>query len=122
MILLVGAACGTILNDACSTSRAVAKIPKCLDVIELWTPADDEQFFIARRLCSCKLITDRRHDDSGSTGSRARQNGRGLEYTFLVMLIPLLIASALAIPAYFTYQRNVATAAASVKRIQTLHE
>jgi MFS family permease len=41
----------------------------------------------------------------------------GLEYTYLLMLIPLLIASALAIPAYFTYPRDVATAAASVKRI-----
>jgi predicted MFS family arabinose efflux permease len=53
-------------------------------------------------------------------GKAARATG--LEYTFLLMLIPLLIASALAIPAYFTYPRDVATAAASVKRIQTSHE
>ncbi len=40
----------------------------------------------------------------------------GLERTFLIMLIPLLIASSLAIPAHRTYPRDVATAAASVKR------
>jgi predicted MFS family arabinose efflux permease len=42
----------------------------------------------------------------------------GLGYTFLLMLIPLLVASVLAIPAYFTYSPDVATAAASVRRIQ----
>jgi predicted MFS family arabinose efflux permease len=39
---------------------------------------------------------------------------QGLQWTFLVMLIPLLIASALAIPARRTYPRDVATASASV--------
>jgi predicted MFS family arabinose efflux permease len=39
----------------------------------------------------------------------------GLERTYLVMLIPLIVAAALAIPARRTYPRDVATAAASVK-------
>lgn len=39
----------------------------------------------------------------------------GLERTFLLMLLPLLIAAVLAIPARRTYPRDVATAGASVK-------
>lgn len=39
----------------------------------------------------------------------------GLMWTFLIMLIPMLVASSLAIPARRTYPRDVATAAASVK-------
>jgi predicted MFS family arabinose efflux permease len=39
----------------------------------------------------------------------------GLERTYLVMLIPLVVAAALAIPARRTYPRDVATAAASVR-------
>ncbi|HJS84824.1 MAG TPA: MFS transporter [Acetobacteraceae bacterium] len=39
----------------------------------------------------------------------------GLEWTYLLMLIPLLIASSLAIPARLTYPRDVATAGASAK-------
>ncbi len=39
----------------------------------------------------------------------------GLEYTFLIMLIPVIIASSLAIPARRTYPRDVATAAASAE-------
>jgi len=39
----------------------------------------------------------------------------GLEWTFLLMLIPLLVAGGLAWPARRTYVRDVATAAASVK-------
>lgn len=41
----------------------------------------------------------------------------GLTWTFLIMLIPVLIAAALAIPASRTYPRDVATAAESFKRI-----
>jgi hypothetical protein len=40
---------------------------------------------------------------------------RGLEWTYLLMLIPVLAAASLAIPARHTYLRDVATAAASVK-------
>jgi MFS family permease len=40
---------------------------------------------------------------------------KGLEWTFLLMLIPILIAGSLAWPARRTYLRDVATAAASVK-------
>jgi predicted MFS family arabinose efflux permease len=40
----------------------------------------------------------------------------GLKWTFLIMLIPLLIASSLAIPARRTYPRDVATAGKSVKQ------
>jgi predicted MFS family arabinose efflux permease len=39
----------------------------------------------------------------------------GLKWTFLIMLIPALVASLLAIPARRTYPRDVATAAASVE-------
>ncbi len=39
----------------------------------------------------------------------------GLMYTYLLMLIPLLAASSLAIPAWHTYPRDVATAAESVR-------
>ncbi len=44
--------------------------------------------------------------------------GTGLKWTYLIMLIPVLAASALAIPAYFTYPRDVATASASVERLR----
>jgi hypothetical protein len=39
---------------------------------------------------------------------------RGLMWTFLIMLVPMLIAGALAVPGRHTYPRDVATAAASV--------
>jgi predicted MFS family arabinose efflux permease len=42
---------------------------------------------------------------------------RGLMWTFLLMLIPMLTASALVFPARKTYPRDVATAAASVEAI-----
>jgi hypothetical protein len=42
----------------------------------------------------------------------------GLKWTYMVMLIPHLAASALAIPAYFSYPRDVATAAASAERLR----
>lgn len=41
----------------------------------------------------------------------------GLEWTFLIMLIPVLVASSLAIPAMRTYPRDVATADASVRAV-----
>ncbi len=44
---------------------------------------------------------------------------RGLEWTYLVMLIPVLAAASLAIPARRTYPRDVATAAASVEATGT---
>ncbi|HZT25223.1 MAG TPA: MFS transporter [Pseudolabrys sp.] len=43
---------------------------------------------------------------------------QGLEFTYLLMLIPVLAASALAIPAYMAYPRDVATASASVQRLK----
>ncbi|MEJ2435979.1 MAG: hypothetical protein P8Y53_23620, partial [Pseudolabrys sp.] len=42
----------------------------------------------------------------------------GLKWTYLIMLVPVLAASALAIPAYFRYPRDVATASASVERLR----
>ena len=42
----------------------------------------------------------------------------GLKWTYLIMLVPVLAASALAIPAYFSYPRDVATASASVERLK----
>jgi MFS family permease len=44
----------------------------------------------------------------------------GLKWTYLVMLIPVLVASALAIPAYRSYPRDVATASASVERLREM--
>lgn len=48
----------------------------------------------------------------GGTGGEG-----GLEYTFLVFLIPLMIAGLLALTALRTYPRDVATASASVRAI-----
>jgi predicted MFS family arabinose efflux permease len=42
----------------------------------------------------------------------------GLKWTYLLMLIPVLIASSLAIPAYRNYPRDVATANASVEQLR----
>jgi MFS family permease len=42
----------------------------------------------------------------------------GLEWTFLIMLLPVIVASSLAIPARWTYPRDVATADASMRRLQ----
>ncbi len=42
----------------------------------------------------------------------------GLERTFLIMLVPVIVASSLAIPARRTYPRDVATADASMRRLQ----
>ena len=41
----------------------------------------------------------------------------GLQWTFLLMLIPVLVASSLAVPARRTYLRDVATASASLKAL-----
>jgi hypothetical protein len=43
----------------------------------------------------------------------------GLEYTFLVFLVPLLTAGLLALPALRFYPRDVATAIASQQAINT---
>lgn len=42
----------------------------------------------------------------------------GLEWTFLIMLVPVFVASSLAIPAARSYPRDVATADASMQRIR----
>jgi hypothetical protein len=52
---------------------------------------------------------------SGSGGGGQAGNVTGLEYTFLVFLIPLLIAGLLSLAALRTYPRDVATASASVR-------
>ena len=41
----------------------------------------------------------------------------GLKWTFLIMLIPLIIAASLAIPGRHTYPPDVATAGASAEEI-----
>ena len=43
----------------------------------------------------------------------------GLEWTFLIMLIPVIVAASLAIPARRTYPRDVATADASMRRTRS---
>lgn len=42
----------------------------------------------------------------------------GLEWTYLIMLIPLLVAASLAIPAYKSYPHDVATARASAEALR----
>ena len=51
-------------------------------------------------------------------GTQAAGSAAGLEYTFLVFLIPLLLAGLLALTALRTYPRDVATAAASDRNIR----
>lgn len=50
---------------------------------------------------------------SGAAGGAAQGSGTGLEYTFLVFLLPLAAAGLLALLATRTYPRDVATARAS---------
>jgi MFS family permease len=54
---------------------------------------------------------------SGSGGGTQPENASGLEYTFLIFLIPLLAAGLLALAALHTYPRDVATADASVRAV-----
>jgi hypothetical protein len=55
---------------------------------------------------------------SGGTGGAASAaQAAGLEYTFLVFLIPLLIAGVLALAGLRTYPRDVATATESARAI-----
>jgi predicted MFS family arabinose efflux permease len=54
---------------------------------------------------------------TGAAGAAAG-HGTGLEYTFLVFLVPLLIAGLLGLTALRTYPRDVATASASVRAIR----
>ena len=51
----------------------------------------------------------------GALSTWLGDSNSGLERTYLLMLIPLLIASSLAIPARRTYPRDVATAGASAR-------
>ena len=53
---------------------------------------------------------------SGGTTTSAAQ-ATGLEYTFLLFLVPLLIAGVLALAGLRTYPRDVATATASAEAI-----
>lgn len=57
--------------------------------------------------------------DGGAGGGGASQagNAAGLEYTFLIFLVPLVIAGLLSLAALRTYPRDVATAIASVRAV-----
>jgi len=59
---------------------------------------------------------------SANANGAARGNGDGLAYTFLVMLIPLIIAGLLALFSLRTYPRDVATATASIRAISKTAE
>jgi hypothetical protein len=53
---------------------------------------------------------------SGSPGAaQPPGNAAGLQYTFLIFLVPLLVAGLLALVALRTYPRDVATATASIR-------
>ncbi|HWG02277.1 MAG TPA: MFS transporter [Trebonia sp.] len=54
---------------------------------------------------------------AGSGGTSTPAQADGLEYTFLIFLIPLIIAGLLSLAALRTYPRDVATAAESAKVI-----
>jgi hypothetical protein len=56
---------------------------------------------------------------AAADGSEASQagNATGLEYTFLIFLVPLVAAGLLSLAALRTYPRDVATASASVRAI-----
>jgi sugar phosphate permease len=58
-----------------------------------------------------------RGSSAGTASGATAANAAGLEYTFPVMLIPLLAAGLLALLALRTYPRDVATATASVQAI-----
>jgi predicted MFS family arabinose efflux permease len=51
----------------------------------------------------------------GALSSWLGGGSSGLMWTFLIMLLPMIVAGSLAIPAWRTYPRDVATAAASVE-------
>lgn len=57
----------------------------------------------------------------GFTSDWLGGNEQALFWTYMIMLIPLFIASLLAIPALFTYERDVATAAASASEVRSNH-
>ena len=55
--------------------------------------------------------------EGGGSGASHAGNAIGLEYTFLVFLVPLMIAGLLSLAGLRTYPRDVATASASVLAI-----
>jgi hypothetical protein len=55
--------------------------------------------------------------EGGGSGAGHAGNATGLEYTFLVFLVPLMIAGLLSLAGLRTYPRDVATASASVLAI-----
>lgn len=62
------------------------------------------------------LVSDQlaaRAAGAGATGFGAQSSGRGLQETFLIMLVPLLIGGLLLLRVIRTYPRDVATALAS---------
>jgi predicted MFS family arabinose efflux permease len=56
-------------------------------------------------------------EGGGGSGTSHAGNATGLEYTFLVFLVPLIIAGLLSLAGLRTYPRDVATATASVRAI-----
>jgi hypothetical protein len=55
---------------------------------------------------------------AGGSGGGQTGNPTGLEYTFLVFLVPLVAAGLLALAALRTHPRDVATASASVRAVE----
>jgi MFS family permease len=64
-----------------------------------------------------QYVFDRPGSSGGGSGGTQPGDVSGLEYTFLVFLIPLMAAGLLALAALRTYPRDVATADASVRAI-----
>jgi len=67
-------------------------------------------------LISEQLATHHHNANAASSGFGANSSAQGLEYTFLIMLVPLLVSAYLMLRAGGTYPRDISTAIASEDR------
>lgn len=108
---------GTILLTGALTALAAANAPidaARLDIVPsmLWARGE------AGRMALRGLFEGGAPLLFGAVAGLLGGGAKGLQWTFLIMLIPVLIAASLAIPARRTYPRDVATADQSMRRIR----
>ncbi len=108
---------GTILLTAALTALAAANAPidaARLDIVPsmLWARGE------AGRMALRGLFEGGAPLLFGAVAGFLGGGAEGLQWTFLIMLIPVLIAASLAIPARRTYPRDVATADQSTRSIR----
>jgi predicted MFS family arabinose efflux permease len=113
-ILTANAFVGVVLLTLGATALAAANPPidaARLDIVHprLWGRAESGRMALRAVLEGSAPIV------FGLVSTRLGAGAEGLKWTYLVMLVPLLVAASLAIPARRTYPRDVATAAASAK-------